>query len=67
MLLQKAIQIQAIIKEITGEGNSLTALRGLLALVHGFVMLEINGQLRRCGDLQQTLQDAVRAYLRGWH
>ena len=67
MLLQKAIQIQVIIKEIAGEGNSLTALRGLLALVHGFVMLELNGQLRRGGDLQQTLQDAVRAYLRGWH
>lgn len=67
MLLQQAIRIQTIIKEITGESNSLTALRGLLAIVHGFVMLELNGQLRRGGDLQQTLQDAVRAYLRGWH
>ena len=66
MLLRQALRVQEIIMEITGEANSLTAVRGLLALAHGFVMLELNGQFRRAGDLQQALRDAVRAYLRGW-
>ena len=66
MLLKQALRVQEIIIKITGEANSLTAVRGLLAIVHGFVMLELNGQLRRGGDLQQTLRDVVRAYLRGW-
>ena len=67
LLLNQAVQVQGIIGEITGEANSLSAYRGLLALTHGFVMLELNGQFRRGGDLQGTLRDAVRAYLRGWH
>jgi len=66
MLLNHALKIQNIVKEITGEENSLTAVRGLLAMVHGFVMLVLNGQLRRGGDLKQALRDSVRAYLHGW-
>lgn len=66
MLLKQALQIQQIVKEITGDEKSLTAVRGLLALVHGFVMLELNGQFRRGGDLKQTLNTAIRAYLHGW-
>ena len=67
LLLKQAVQVQDIVSEIAGETNSLTAYRGLLALTHGFVMLELNGQFRRGGDLQQTLRDAVHAYLHGWH
>lgn len=66
MLLERAIAIQKIITQISGEQRSLTALRGLLALVHGFIMLELNGQLQRGGDLSLTLEETVRAYLHGW-
>lgn len=66
LLLERAITIQKIISQISGEQKSLTALRGLLALVHGFTMLELNGQLQRGGDLSLTLEETVRAYLHGW-
>jgi hypothetical protein len=52
--------------EITGEAESLPALRGLLALMHGFVMLELAQQFRRGGDLDAAYDKAVRAYLNGW-
>lgn len=66
MLLERAIVIQKIIIQISGEEKSLPALRGLLALVHGFIMLELNGQFRRGGDLSLTLEEIVIAYLQGW-
>lgn len=66
MLLERAISIQQIIKEISGEENSLPALRGLLALVHGFVTLELNGQFRRGGDLALAFEQIIIAYLQGW-
>jgi AcrR family transcriptional regulator len=66
MLLERAIEVQQIIEEISGKKNSLTALRGLLAITHGFIMLELNGQLRRGGDLSATFDEAVLAYLKGW-
>jgi hypothetical protein len=52
--------------EIAGEAYSLTALRGLLALIHGFVVLEINQQLRRGGNLDAAYQESLAAYLAGW-
>ena len=66
MLLERAISIQEIMRQISGEENSLTALRGVLALIHGFVSLELNGQFRRGGDLAETFDAIVQAYLRGW-
>lgn len=57
---------QALIGQLCGDADSLAALRGWLALVHGFVMLELAGQLRRGGDLALAFDGAVRAYLRGW-
>ena len=66
MLLERAVSIQAIMREISGEERSLSALRGSLALVHGFVMLELNGQFRRGGDLSDAFDDALQAYLNGW-
>lgn len=60
------LRLQSIIGDISGEAESLTALRGLLALAHGFVTLEINQQLRRGGDLEEAFEKSVRAYLRGW-
>ena len=65
-LEQQAIVVQKVMAQITGETQSLPALRGALALVHGFVMLELNEQLQRGGDLTQAFDTAVSAYLRGW-
>jgi AcrR family transcriptional regulator len=66
LLLQRAISIQEIMVEISGETNALAALRGSLALVHGYAMLELNGQFRRGGDLDATFDTVLEAYLRGW-
>jgi AcrR family transcriptional regulator len=66
MLLKPAVSIQEIMREITGAENSLAALRGSLALVHGYAMLELNGQFRRGGDLDAHFDAALEAYLAGW-
>ncbi len=65
-LVQQVLPLQAIMAEISGEKNSLTALRGLLALIHGFVMLELGAQLRRGGDLNVAFVQSIAAYLAGW-
>ena len=66
MLLQQAIILQKIMAKISGEEKSLTALRGLLAIGHGFIILELNGQFQRGGDLSLTFEEIVKAYLQGW-
>ena len=66
LLVEMILPIQAIMAELTGEAASLSALRGFLALVHGFVMLEIHGQLQRGGDLDAAFDDSLHAYLTGW-
>ena len=60
------LPLQALMAEISGEDNSLAALRGLLALVHGFVMLEFAGQFQRGGDLSIAFEKATAAYISGW-
>jgi hypothetical protein len=44
----------------------LAALRGVLALVHGFVMLEINNVLRRGGSLTADFTQIITTYISGW-
>jgi AcrR family transcriptional regulator len=66
LLVQMVLPIQEIMAAITGPAQSLAALRGALALVHGFVMLELTDQLRRGGDLTEAFEQATQAYLRGW-
>ncbi|MBL8162438.1 MAG: WHG domain-containing protein, partial [Anaerolineae bacterium] len=61
-----ALPLQAIMAQISGEANALAALRGAWALAHGFVMLELNGQFQRGGDLDAAFDQAVRAYIAGW-
>jgi AcrR family transcriptional regulator len=61
-----AVPLQRLMSAISGEADSLAALRGLLALVHGFVMLEIYRQLQRGGSLDQTFEQVVDAYIAGW-
>lgn len=65
-LVQFVLPIQEIMEKIAGPEKSLTGLRGALALAHGFVLLEIEQQLQRGGNLAMDFDDAVRAYLRGW-
>jgi len=65
-LLEQAVIIQKIMTKISGEEKSLVALRGLLAIGHGFIMLELNGQFQRGGDLSIAFEESIRAYLRGW-
>ncbi len=66
MLEQLALPLQAAMASISGEADSLTALRGAWALIHGFVSLELTGQMRRGGDLEATFVRVVEAYSRGW-
>lgn len=66
LLLQRALSIQSIMSEISGEENALAALRGALAITHGFITLELNGQFRRGGDLPAAFDAVVLAYLNGW-
>lgn len=65
-LLALALPLQAVMAELYSEADSLAALRGVYALVHGFVMLEINHMLQRGGDLEATFIQVVKAYLAGW-
>jgi AcrR family transcriptional regulator len=65
-LVQLVLPLQARMAALVGAEHSLTALRGALALVHGFVMLELNSQLQRGGDLNAAFAASVEAYLAGW-
>jgi AcrR family transcriptional regulator len=65
LLVQMVLPIQAIMAELSGEERSLSALRGILALMHGFIMLELNDQLRRGGNLEEAYIQAIEAYLAG--
>ncbi|WP_420627671.1 TetR/AcrR family transcriptional regulator [Candidatus Leptofilum sp.] len=65
-LEQLALPLQQLMTAVSGEEKSLAALRGAMALVHGFVMLELHGQLRRGRDLGADFATAVHAYLNGW-
>jgi AcrR family transcriptional regulator len=65
-LEQLALPIQALMAQIAGPEQSLPALRGALALVHGFVMLELKEQFRRGGDLNEAFEKVIKAYMEGW-
>ena len=64
-LVEVVLPLQTLVAQIVGDADSLSALRGALALAHGFVMLELNHQLQRGGDLAAAYDQAIAAYLRG--
>ncbi len=66
LLESLAIPIQGVMAEISGQERSLAALRGLWALIHGFLLLELSGQFRRGGSLEAAFFQAVDAFLGGW-
>lgn len=63
---QQVLPLQALMAQLVGDDKSLAALRGALALVHGFVMLELTGNFRRGGDLNVAFEQSVEAYIKGW-
>jgi AcrR family transcriptional regulator len=63
---QRVIALQDVMGEISGDAESLPALRGMQALIHGFVMLELAGQFQRGGDLNAAFERAVAVYIAGW-
>jgi AcrR family transcriptional regulator len=60
------LPLQDVMADIAGEADSLAALRGLQALGHGFIMLELAGQYRRGGDLDAHFEQVAWAYINGW-
>ena len=60
-----AEQIQTSVAPLSMRYDSLTVLRGLWAMVHGFVTLELAHQIRRGGDLDAVFRAAVEIYVRG--
>lgn len=63
--VQGVLPIQAVVAQLSGEAHSLSATRGLLAIAHGFVMLEITGILRRGGELSEAYRYTLETYIRG--
>jgi AcrR family transcriptional regulator len=61
-----AIPLQKVMADISGEAHSLAALRGAWGLINGFILLELNGQFQRGGDLESAFVLSVQAYLEGW-
>lgn len=61
-----AIPLQQVMAALVGAANSLAALRGAWALMHGFVLLEIQGRFRRGGDVEAAFFRALQAYIDGW-
>ncbi|HSH03232.1 MAG TPA: WHG domain-containing protein [Anaerolineae bacterium] len=60
------LPLQALFAELATEAESLAALRGAYAFLHGWVILEIGQQLQRGGDLNAHFAQSFRAYLAGW-
>jgi AcrR family transcriptional regulator len=63
--VQEILPFQALMAELSGEEQSLPALRGIVAIMHGFVMLELAGQLRREGSLDEAYTYTIESFLRG--
>jgi AcrR family transcriptional regulator len=61
-----ALSLQRVWTAICGPDDSLAALRGAWALLHGYVMLELNGHFQRGGNLEEQFERAVQVYIDGW-
>lgn len=64
-LVEMALPLQQLFAQLIGDAQALSALRGALALAHGFILLELNQQLQRGGDLGTAYTEALTIYLRG--
>lgn len=59
------LPFQHLMAQLSGDEDSLSATRGLLAIMHGFVMLELAGQLRRGGNLDEAYRYSVAIFING--
>ena len=60
-------KLEALTGELAGPENSLNALRGFWALVHGFIALEMAGHVRRDeATFEESLRASLAAFFRGW-
>jgi AcrR family transcriptional regulator len=60
-------KLEALTGELAGPENALNALRGLWALVHGFIALEMAGHMRRDeATFEDSWRAALAAFFRGW-
>lgn len=60
------LPVETVLSQLANTTDSLTALRSLLSLLHGFVMLELSGQFQRGGDLDAAFARMVEMFIRGW-
>lgn len=60
------LPVQALLGEVAGNAHALPALRGFMALLHGFVTLELAEQYQSGGDLTATFKQSVEMYVLGW-
>ncbi|MEO0560843.1 MAG: TetR/AcrR family transcriptional regulator [Chloroflexota bacterium] len=51
---------------VCGDDCARSALRGFLALAHGFVMMELADQFNQSLDPLDVYESSMRAYLHGW-
>ena len=57
---------QNLMAALYGEQNAIKALRGFLALIHGYAMLNIAQHGQQKKDWSSDYETSVRAYLEGW-
>jgi len=61
-----ALPLQKAWSAAFGEVESLSGLRGAWALLHGYIILELNGQFQRGGDVATMSMQAFEHYIAGW-
>lgn len=66
ILKQLVVPLEPVVATLVGVEHVLPALRGILAFVHGFVMLELHQQFQRGGDLDAAFTLALDTFLAGW-
>lgn len=59
-------KLESVTGRLAGPEHALSVLRGLWALIHGFIMLEIAGHFRRDESFETSWQAALRAFIAGW-
>lgn len=60
-----ALEIEHIVAPLNTHIDSLTLVRGIWALIHGYVMLELTQQFKRGGDLGATFTQILGIYIDG--
>lgn len=59
------VPLQDMMAQVTGKHDSLMALRGLWALLHGFAVLELQGRFERGGSLDAAFMWSLESYVAG--